>query len=86
MYKLRGQIRSAIRKSFERKNFQKAFHTEEIIGCSIDDFIIYLNKTYVENYGVEWDGKTDVHIDHIIPLKTATTEEEVLSLCHYTNL
>lgn len=86
LYKLRGQIRSAIRKSFERKSFQKAFHTEEIIGCSIDDFIIYLNKTYVENYGIEWDGKTDVHIDHIIPLKTATTEEEVLSLCHYTNL
>lgn len=86
LYKLKGQIRSAIRKSFERKNYQKKFHTEEIIGCSMDSFIIYLKETYVKNYGVEWDGKTAVHIDHIIPLKTATTEEEVFALCHYTNL
>jgi hypothetical protein len=26
------------------------------------------------------------HIDHIIPLFTATTEEEIIKLCHYTNL
>lgn len=26
------------------------------------------------------------HIDHIIPLSTATTEEEIIKLCHYTNL
>jgi len=29
------------------------------------------------NYG--WD------IDHIVPLSTATTEEELIKLCHYTN-
>ena len=33
-----------------------------------------------ENYGVVWD------IDHIIPLSTALTEEDVLKLNHYTNL
>lgn len=27
-----------------------------------------------------------VHIDHIIPLATAKTEEDVIKLCHYTNL
>ena len=26
------------------------------------------------------------HIDHITPLSTATTEEEIIKLCHYTNL
>ena len=26
------------------------------------------------------------HIDHIIPISTATTEEEMIKLCHHTNL
>jgi len=26
------------------------------------------------------------HIDHIIPLSTAKTEEDIIKLCHYTNL
>jgi hypothetical protein len=34
-----------------------------------------------DNYGVGgWE------IDHIIPLASAKTEEEVYKLCHYTNL
>ena len=34
-----------------------------------------------ENHGAKtW------HIDHIIPLASAKTEEEVFLLCHYTNL
>jgi len=27
-----------------------------------------------------------IHIDHIIPLSSAKTEEETYKLCHYTNL
>jgi hypothetical protein len=27
-----------------------------------------------------------IHIDHIIPLSLAKTEEELYKLCHYTNL
>jgi len=34
-----------------------------------------------ENYGLNgW------HIDHIIPLISAKTEEEIYKLCHFTNL
>jgi hypothetical protein len=38
-------------------------------------------KMTFEKYGYHgW------HIDHIIPLSTAETEEDVIKLCHYTNL
>jgi hypothetical protein len=35
-----------------------------------------------------WDnyGSKTWHIDHIIPLSIANTSDEVLTLCHYTNL
>lgn len=86
VYKLKGEIRNMLNISFNRKKIIKNAHTEEILGCSIDDFIKYLLNTYKKNYNQEWDGIESVHIDHIIPLSTATTEEEVLKLCHYTNL
>lgn len=33
-----------------------------------------------------WENRGEWHIDHIIPLASASTEEELLALCHYTNL
>ncbi|MEE3343481.1 MAG: hypothetical protein VZS44_05275 [Bacilli bacterium] len=86
VYKLKGEIRNMLNTSFNRKNTIKKSHTEDILGCSIDDFINYLLQTYYNNYNSQWDGKEQVHIDHIIPLSTAKTEEDVLRLCHYTNL
>ena len=35
---------------------------------------------------MKWDNHGKWHIDHIIPLSSAETEEEVYNLCHYTNL
>ena len=86
IYKLKQQVRSTLRKSFARKKYKKNGKSEKIIGCSFDVFVKHLLKTYKKNYGVEWNGIEDVHIDHIIPLATAHTEEEVIKLCHYTNL
>jgi hypothetical protein len=38
-------------------------------------------KMTLDNYGIHgW------HIDHITPLSSAKTEEEIIKLCHYTNL
>jgi len=31
-------------------------------------------------------GRKGWEIDHIIPLSSATTKEELIKLCHYTNL
>lgn len=35
---------------------------------------------------MSWGNYGDWHIDHIIPLSLAKTEEETYKLCHYTNL
>lgn len=85
-YKLICQTRSMINETFKRKKYFKSNKCEKILGCNYIDFINYLLNTYKKNYGIEWDGKDKVHIDHIIPLSTAKTEEEVIKLCNYTNL
>jgi hypothetical protein len=57
----------------------------EIVGCTPEFLKEHLEKQFTE--GMSWDlmGK-HIHIDHIIPLSSAKTEEEIYNLCHYTNL
>jgi hypothetical protein len=35
---------------------------------------------------MSWENQGRWHIDHIIPLSYAKTQEELIKLCHYTNL
>lgn len=86
LYNFKQTIRSTINQSFKRRKLSKSHKTEEIICCSLEQLKEHLHKTFFANYGYEYDGKEDVHIDHIVPLATANTEEDVIKLCHYTNL
>lgn len=86
IFKLKRQTRAMIKASFYRRYYLKKDKTEKILGINIEDFIAYLLNTFKENYGYEWNKEEPIHIDHIIPLATANTEEEIIKLCHYTNL
>ena len=88
LFNMSHQIRNLIRTSFKRKSCIKANKTEEILGCKMDYFIECLIKTYENNYNEKWDWDylKNVHIDHIIPISTAKSEEEIIKLNHYTNL
>lgn len=86
IFKLKCNIRSLIWCSFTRKEYSKNKSCEEILGCSVGYFVNHLLGTFKDNYGYEWDGTEKVHIDHKKPLKYAITEEDVIKLCHYTNL
>lgn len=85
-YKMKVRLRKMINNSFRRKKYKKNSNNEKIIGCEWEFFINYLLNTFKNNYGYDWDGKEKISIDHIIPLAIAKTEEEVIKLCHYTNL
>lgn len=86
LYKFKIQIRNLIYICFKKKGYKKNTKTENILCCDYNTFIEHLLKTFKNNYGYEWNNKEPVHIDHIIPLSSAKTEEDVIKLCHYTNL
>lgn len=77
--KIRHSIKSAIYKS---KN-KKTLSTNKILGCSIEEFKLYL-ETQFQN-GMTWENHGKWHIDHKTPNSWATTEAEVIALNHYTN-
>ena len=86
IFALKVRVRKAIYNSFKRKSIAKNSEAEKILGCDINTFINHLLNTYRNIYGVDWNGKDKVQIDHIIPLVLAKNEKEVIELCHYTNL
>ena len=78
--------------SLRFNGYVKNSKTEDILGCAFEDFKLYLENKFEpwmtwDNYGkfnselnYGWD------IDHIIPLDTAETEDDIIRLNHYTNL
>jgi len=92
IFKFRLNIRKMINRSFKRLGYSKSSKTNEILGCSFEELITYLESKFEnwmtwENKGL-YNGELDYgwDIDHIIPLSSAKTEQEVLKLNHYTNL
>ena len=86
LYKFKIQIRNLIYICFKKKGYKKDSKTEKILGCNYETFINHLLQTYKNNYGKEWNRKEKVHIDHIIPISCAKSKEDVIKLCHYSNL
>lgn len=84
-FKLECNIRSFLCTSFKRRDYKKSKKLEQTVGLSKTEFIDYLIQTWEKRYNCKWNGQ-NCHIDHIIPLSTAKTEQDVIKLCHYTNL
>ena len=92
LFKLTTNIRNLINKSFNTKKIRKGLKTEQILGCTFQEFKEHLESQFepwmnwenrglyngTPNYG--WD------IDHIIPISSATVVDELIKLNHYTNL
>lgn len=79
------RVKSNLRRRINRYLKSKSESTENILGISYSDFMIYIQNKFTEGMTLDKLGK-DIHIDHIIPLSSAKTEQELYQLCHYTNL
>lgn len=95
LYRLKKNIRTLISFSFSNKTFKKKTRTHEILGCSFEEFKTYLEGKFEswmtwENKGNPKDGILELNktwdIDHIEPISSAITEEDVIRLNHYLNL
>jgi len=85
IYKISQLCCTRIYHFLRKNNITKKNKTFNIIGCSPEYLKVHLEKQFTEGMSWELVGQ-DIHIDHIIPLSSAKTEEEIYKLCHYTNL
>lgn len=89
LYRFSCNIRTLIQKSFTRnqtKKYHKQSKTAELLGCTIPELRDHLERQFQPGMTWENHGFYGWHVDHRIPISSATTQEEVEKLCHYTNL
>lgn len=77
------KIRGILKQSIRNKGYSKNSTTQKILGCSFDDFKLYIEKQFKP--GMSWDNRSEWHLDHKTPISWAKSEEEIYQLNHYTN-
>lgn len=92
IYRTKRLITSLIVLSLKNNGYTKKSRTYQILGCTYEELRNHLEQQFLpwmnwDNQG-KYDGTLDYgwDIDHIIPISSAKTEEELVKLNHYTNL
>lgn len=87
LFKLSDNIRTLIGNSLRSRSFRKTSKVCDILGCTLEQLYNHLKGTFEDNYNIPIEeAEFELHIDHITPLSTAETEDDIIRLNHYTNL
>lgn len=84
--KAKDTIRKLISSALKVRDISKSklcMGTEEIIGCSFMNFKQHIESQFVD--GMSWETHGEWHLDHIIPLASSETLDELIKLNHWTN-
>ena len=88
VFDLSVRVRDAVRLSIRKLGYTKRHRTFKIVGMEHRELLDYLWSKFEEHYGLPraFIGLAQVHIDHILPISLAKTEEDVIRLNHHSNL
>jgi hypothetical protein len=84
-YKFKNNVRKLISYTFKNNKLKKPSKTEILLGCTVEEFKEYIQSKFTEGMTFKNHSKNGWHLDHIIPISSAKTEEELIKLNHYTN-
>lgn len=85
LFHLRVNISTRLANGLRRKGYTKrAKRTTELIGVDYKTLSEHLENQFTS--GMSWENYGEWHVDHIIPLSSAETEAEMLTLAYYKNL
>lgn len=86
LFKIKQLLRSRLNDACRDKGFVKSRKTIQVLGCNLEQFKSHIESLFTTGMGWANYGKLGWHIDHIIPLASAKTQQELEALCHYKNL
>lgn len=82
--RLTQRLRSRTAQAFAAMYYKKNSTTAKLLGTDFKTVYNHIESLFIDD--MSWERFKEIHIDHIIPLCSATTEAELRELCHYTNL
>lgn len=83
-YRFKARCRKRVWAAFNENGYSKKTKTFDLIGCSQEFLLRYMEGKFSE--GMSWDNYGEWHVDHIVPFSAASNQDEVQALCHYLNL
>lgn len=92
IFKLSIRLRKMLHYSFSAKGYVKNCKSQKILGCTFTELKIHLENKFEpwmnwNNHGIYTGNLNETwHIDHITPLSSAKSEDDIIRLNHYTNL
>jgi hypothetical protein len=76
--------RQCVSRAFNRAGVSKTKKTEQVLACSLSFFKNHIERQFVP--AMTWANRSEWHIDHIVPLSSAKSVDDVYRLNHYSNL
>jgi hypothetical protein len=84
VFSMAARMRSYLSSSLRYNSWAKHKRTEEVLGCTFVDFKAHIEKQFLS--GMSWENRRAWHVDHIVPVSSAKTADELMALFHFTNL
>ena len=84
LFKFKTNCRNRTVQAFKSKSWRKNGSTEKLLGCDWKIAMNHIEKQFEP--WMNWDNHGEWEIDHIIPLASANTKEEMNPLFNYKNL
>lgn len=83
-FKLLCNMRTRLNIAFKKRNWKKDSITSKLVGGTVQEVVVHIQSKFKE--GMNWNNYGKWHVDHIIPLCSAKSSEEMANLCHFSNL
>jgi len=84
LFNLRMSISSRTTSAISSKNWHRGGNNEIMLGANRETVIKHIESKFKD--GMSWENRPLWHIDHIVPLSSAKTEEQLYNLANYQNL
>ena len=84
VFAISHRIRRTLNFAFTRKGYKKNGFARDIIGCSWEELKSHIESQFQD--GMTWENRSLWHVDHKIPIASASSVEDVKRLNHFTNL
>lgn len=84
LYAMKVRARGRIYLAIKNNGYLKKSKTSDMLGCNWSELKSHLELRFSD--GMTWDNRELWHVDHIVPLASANSEDDIIRLCHYSNL
>lgn len=84
LHLMHSRISRLFRHALSSINAIKTSPTLEMLGFTVDEFVIHIEKQFLK--GMSWENINEWQIDHIIPISSAKTVDDVVRLNQLSNL